>query len=135
MKKARAIIERGNDGFYSIYMDEDSLTYGVNGQGNTVEEAREDFLIAYNEIKEYYAEIDKEFEEVEFVFETDVASFLQYYSKILSLAGLERLTGISQGQLSHYLNGVKKPRPITTKKIEDNLHKFAEDLRQVKFVY
>lgn len=135
MKKVRAIIERNNEGVYSIYMDDDTLTYGVSGQGETVEEAKEDFLSAYEEMKEYYNDEGKKFEEVEFVYETDVASFLQFYSKILSLAGLERVTGVSQGQLSHYLNGIKKPRPATVLKIENELHKFAKDLSQVKFVY
>lgn len=135
MKNVRAIIERSNEGVFSIYIDNNTLSYGISGQGDTVESAKEDFFAAYEEMKEYYREEKKEFEEVEFNFETDVASFLQYYSKVLSLAGLERVTGISQGQLSHYLNGVKKPRPVTIKKMESELHKFAKDLSQVKFVY
>lgn len=135
MKKVKAIIERSNEGIYSIYIDDDKLSYGVSGQGDTVEQAKDDFFAAYEEMKEYYKDENKKFEEVEFLFETDTASFLQYYSKILSLAGLERITGISQGQLSHYLNGVKKPRPSTVATIEEKLHNFAKELSQVKFVY
>lgn len=134
MKKVKAIIERSSEGIYSIYMDNDTLSYGVSGQGDTVEQARNDFFAAYEEMKEYYKDENKKFEEVEFIFETDTASFLQYYSKILSLAGLERITDISQGQLSHYLNGVKKPRPSTVATIEKKLHNFAKELSQVKFV-
>jgi transcriptional regulator with XRE-family HTH domain len=53
---------------------------------------------------------------------------------MLSLAGLEKITGINQRQLSHYLNGVKKPRQETIQKIEESIHRFANELSQVNFV-
>lgn len=61
-------------------------------------------------------------------------SFLKYYSKVLSLAGLERLTGVDQGQLSHYITGHRKPSQRTKDKIEKALHDFAKELSQVEFV-
>jgi len=51
------------------------------------------------------------FQECEFVFEYDVASFLNYYSHLLTLSGLERITGINQRQLGHYVQGRTRPRP------------------------
>ena len=60
-------------------------------------------------MKDVYKEQGLDFQEItSFKFQYDTASFLQYYSKILSLAGLERLTGVNQGQLSHYLTGRRK---------------------------
>lgn len=135
MKTVKAIIERGSDGHYSIYIDNDTLTYGVNGQGDSVESAKEDFFVSYNEMKDYYKEIGKKFEDVNFAFETDVASFLEYYSKYFSLVGLGNALDINPKQLSNYLNGEKKPRPDTIKKIEEKLHIFAKELSQVKFAY
>lgn len=134
MRKIKAFIERGSDGTYGVYIDlaEKKLTHGIIGEGQTVDEAVSDFRISYREMRELYKDEKKRFEEVEFVFVYDVASFLRYYSNILSLAGLERITGINQGQLSHYLNGVKNPRPETVKKIEDGIHRFANDLSQVR---
>ena len=44
------------------------------------------------------------------------------------------MTGINQRQLSHYLNGVKKSRPETIRKIETGIHRFANELSQVNFV-
>ncbi|MDK2842977.1 MAG: hypothetical protein PWQ17_2483 [Anaerophaga sp.] len=77
----------------------------------------------------------KEFpENLEFTFKYDTASFLAHYSDMLSLAGLEKITGINQRQLSHYLNGVKKPRQETIQKIEESIHRFANELSQVNFV-
>ncbi|NDV65894.1 type II toxin-antitoxin system HicB family antitoxin [Bacteroides sp. 224] len=134
MKKVIVNIERGNDGTYGAYIDENPLSYGLLGDGKTVDEAIEDFYNSYKEMKDYYLDENKEFEEAEFEFKYDVASFLAYYSNKLSLAGLQRITGINQGQLSHYITGRSKPSKKTAEKIEESLHKFAEEIRQVHFV-
>jgi len=86
-------------------------------------------------MKEYYAKVGKEFpKNVEFTFKYDLASFLSYYSKILSLAGLEKLTGVNQGQLSHYVTGRRRPSKKTLDKIERGLHNFADEISQIEFV-
>ena len=90
--KVRVFIERSNDG-YSAYMpDDNNLPFGLTGDGKTAQEAMQDFLLARDEMKEFFIEEGKEFPEVEFDFSYDVASFLAYYSDKLSLAGLERIT-------------------------------------------
>lgn len=54
--KARAIIERGDDGTYGIYLDEDDLDHLIIGDGNTIQEAIEDFHLCKDEMKAYYEE-------------------------------------------------------------------------------
>lgn len=45
MSTVKVLIERGNDGTYGAYMPEtNQLPFGVIGEGNTAEEAKEDFL-------------------------------------------------------------------------------------------
>lgn len=132
--KVTVIIERGTDGNYSAYMDTNNLSFGLIGDGKSVKETMDDFYNSYEEMKSYYHETGKDFPELVFVFKYDVPSFLQYYSGVLSLAGLERLTGINQGQLSHYLTGHRKPSQKTVEKIEKKLHNFADELSQVHFV-
>lgn len=134
MRKVQAIIERAADGNYSVYMDVDDMSYLVTGTGKTAEEAINCFKGGYEDMKRYYAEEGKEFEEVEFDYQYDMASFLSYYSKVLSLAGLSRLTGINQGQLSHYLTGRRAPSRRTKEKVQKSIHAFAEDLGQVNFI-
>ncbi len=67
--KARAIIERGDDGTYGIYLDEDDLDHLIIGDGNTIQEAIEDFHLCKDEMREYYEETGKIFPELEFVFQ------------------------------------------------------------------
>lgn len=135
MKKVRVFIERASDGNYSAYMpDDDNLSYGLIGTGTTIDETKGDFYEAYKGMKKYYDEEGKNFEEATFEFSYDIPSFLSYYSDRLSLAGLQRITGVAQGQLSHYVTGRRKPSPKTVEKIQKSLQKFGEELSHVNFV-
>ena len=133
MRQVKAVIERASDGNFSIYMDADDMSYLVTGTGTTVEEARKVFNDGYEDMKQYYAEEGKEFEEAEFIFQYDIASFLQYYAFAFSLAGLERITGINQKPLGHYISGYRNPSPKTKQKIEESIRKFSEELSAVSF--
>jgi len=133
-RKVNAIIECAKDGTYSIYMNAEGMDYLVTGTGKTVEEAKQMFLGGYEDTKRYYAEEGKSFEEATFEFKYDMASFLSYYSKVLSLAGVSRLTGINQQQLSHYLTGRRKPSTMTKDKVQKAIRNFAHDLGTVQFV-
>ena len=134
MKKVSAIIERASDGTYSIYMDVPKMNYLVTGTGSTAEEAINTFMGGYEDMKRLYAKQGKHFEEVVFSFKYDMASFLSYYSKAFSLAGLSRITGINQGQLSHYVTGRRNPSKTTIARIQDSIHAFASDLSKVMFL-
>ena len=132
--KAKVIIERGNDGLFSYYMDENKFDFGLNGQGNTIEEAKNEFLSVYSELKDMYLEEGKTLPNLKFEYEYDMSSFLNYYSGILSKSGLEKITGVNQKQLWHYSSGKRKPTKSTIKKIQLGLRKFSNELSQVHFV-
>ena len=133
MRQVKAVIERASDGTCSIYSDADDLGYLVTGTGKSVEEAKRYFEGGYEDIKKSYARHNEPFEEVEMCYVYDMASFLAYYSKVLSLAGLSRLTGVNPQQLSHYVTGRRNPSPKTVKKIMDSIHAFGKDLSTVQF--
>jgi len=136
MNKIKAFIERGNDGTYGVYVDlkDNTLNYGIIGDGHTVKDAIEDFEAGYLEMKDIYEKEGKHFVEAEFEFHYDTASFLGFYTNYFSLAGISRLTGIHQGQLSHYVNGTRNPSKRTIKKIDCCIRDFANNLSQVQFV-
>jgi predicted RNase H-like HicB family nuclease len=85
--KVVVIIEKGIDGTFDACMEYyENLSFGLLGQGDTVEEAIEDFYKTRDEMKLHYQETGKYFpEDLEFEFKYDTASFLSYYSKTLSL--------------------------------------------------
>lgn len=133
MSTYQVIIERGVEGTYSAYIADDNCEFGCIGEGNTVDETKADFYRAVEDMKEVYAEEGTPFPEVEFEFSYDMASFLSYYAYAFSLAGLARITGVNQGQLSHYVTGHRKPSKATVEKIEKSLHAFAHEIGQIKF--
>lgn len=136
--KIDVIIETGPDKRFEAVIDPDKdygLTFGLLGEGHSVQECIDDFYASVQDMKELYAEKGKQFPgNLEFTFKYDAASFLALYSDILSLSGLEKITGINQRQLSHYLNRVKKPRQETIHKIETGIQRFANELSNVNFV-
>jgi hypothetical protein len=136
MNRVKAFVERGKDGSYGVYVDleDDTLDYGVIGEGKTVDEAIADFMHCYKDMKFSFKKDGQDFREAKFEFHYDTASFISSYSHILSLAGLSRLTGVNQGLLSHYINGRKKPSKKTAMKIQDAIHEFGKELSQVSFV-
>jgi len=133
--KVQVIIERGADSTFDANMEYISnVPFGLLGQGNTVSEAIADFYNSYGEIKAMYQAEGSECPMLEFEFKYDMPSFLQYYAYAFTLAGLERITGVNQRQLSHYINGVKKPGEKTVRKIENRIHVFANEISSVNFV-
>lgn len=129
-----AIIERGADGKFSIYIEDKNYPYGIIGTGATVKEAMEDFKSGYQEMKEFIESSGQPFEEADFVFKYDVPSFLQEYAFAFSLAGLERITGINQKQLGHYISGYRKPSEKTIRRIESGIRSFCSQLSSVRFI-
>ena len=134
MRKVNAVIERANDGTYSIYSDAEDIDYLVTGTGKTAEEAKKCFEDGYEDIKQYYTKKGLPFTEIEWEYKFDMASFLNYYSKIMTYAGLSRLTGINQQQLSQYANGYRRPSAKTKEKVQNAIYSLASDFSSVRFV-
>jgi predicted RNase H-like HicB family nuclease len=132
MKKIKAIISRSSDGFYSIHCVDEMFS----GGGDTPQEAKNDMLeqmkfykeTAQNEGLEYPSYLDDKFD-IEYEF--DVQSLLEYYSGILSLSGLEKITGIHQKQLWAYLNNKSKPRRRQIERIQKGLHDLGRELTAI----
>ena len=123
------IIKREENG---MFLAEPQHTYnvGLHGYGKTAESALSDLREVCDEAREFCDELPAD---LEFNVFYEVPSFLLEYAGLFSLAGLEKITGIHQKQLSHYLHGNKTPRPATTKKIELALNSFRTRFNQVQF--
>lgn len=131
MKKITVFIETDESGTYNAYTLDD-LPFGLMGEGDTVEKTMEDFIASIEEIKTIYKEENKVFPSFELEFKYDTQSFLKQYSRVFSMPALERLTGINQKQLHHYLTGHRKPRETQRKKIESAIHQLGKDLMAVR---
>ncbi|MBR1787640.1 MAG: hypothetical protein IJ762_04240 [Bacteroidaceae bacterium] len=107
---------------------------GIYAAGDTIEDVQADTYRAIEGIKrnlpeERWPEQIKGDFEIEWKF--DVPSFLEYYGSIMSLSGMEKLTGINQKQLSNYLNHRAVPRRRQADRILTGMHKFAHELLSI----
>ena len=130
MEKIIMIIEKSKD-FFDAYSDNCD---GIYAAGDSIEAVKADAMEAISLIKKNIPEdrwpkqIKGEFE-IEWKF--DVPSFLEYYGEYLSLAGLERMTGIHQKQLSNYLHRRSVPRQKQADRIINGLHRFAREILSI----
>lgn len=70
----------------------------------------------------------------EYVIEYDFAdteALLHAFLPYVPLAAISRVSGINQGLLSHYANGLKKPRLAQRKRIVESLHKIGRSLEAI----
>ena len=64
----------------------------------------------------------------ELEYHLDASALLQMCSPYASIAAISRASGINQHQLSHYANGIKKPRPEQRRRIIEGIHKIGRKL-------
>ena len=124
------IIEKSKD-FFDAYSENCD---GIYAAGESVDAVKADTLEAIRLIKknlpeERWPKQIKGDYEIEWKF--DVPSFLEYYSNFISLAGMERMTGINQKQLSNYLNHRSVPRAKQADRILSGIHCFARELLSI----
>lgn len=60
-------------------------------------------------------------------------ALLRSVEKLTTIAAISRVTGINEQQLSHYANGVKKPRLLQRKKIEEGLKEIGNEILAVVY--
>jgi hypothetical protein len=110
MQSIEAIIERAKDGTFSVYCISEMFSYKKTA------------------IEDNFSYPDFLNEDFEIVYKFDTESLLEYYSGILSLSGLEKITGIHQKQLWSYLHRKSKPRKAQVEKIEKGLKALGSEL-------
>lgn len=104
---------------------------GIFASGDTIEQVKADTYEAIRLIKENLPEerwpeqIKGEFE-IEWHYDTQ--SLLLHYGTLMSLSGLERITGIHQKQLWAYMHGRSKPRRQQAERIEQGVRRFGREL-------
>lgn len=132
--KTTAMIEIGKDLTYDIYTVDDTLGFMLLGQGNSITEAKIDFLKSKKDMEAIYAKEGRyfDFENLDFEYKYDTGSFLRYSP--FTLTWLAHATGINKKQLSHYTTGLRHPSRHTLEKIQTAILGFAKDYQQVALV-
>ena len=98
------VIERNKTGLFSAYMEDDLPDFALNGQGFTVEEAKNELICAYNEIKELLIEEGKTIPELEFEYRYDIPSLFSEFNMI-NISRFAKSIGINPGLMRRYACG------------------------------
>ncbi len=130
MEELRIAVEKTSD-YYDAYSINGE---GIYGAGGSLTEVKENVKEAIRLIKEnlpesQWPEILKG--EYTIVYQMDVKSFLEHYRDLVSLSGLEMITGINQKQLSNYLHSRSIPRKAQRERINQGINKFAHELLEL----
>jgi len=135
MKLIKAIIEKGTDGYYSIYIPE---IPGLYGAGKTEDEAKDNLgeaiEMALEHIEEtgddtYYS-ILSEAHEIEYAY--DLSGFFKTFNYFDVTALAERI-GVNSSLMRSYKTGNKKASVMQKIKILNGIHSVANELHAVKF--
>jgi predicted RNase H-like HicB family nuclease len=133
--KTIALIEKGKDGTFGIFTPE--LKSTIIGEGNTVSEAKADFVNSVKEITQYYQEIGKqdsnELKDVEFEYKYDVASLFNYYN-FINVSQFAKVAGINASLMRQYKTGNQYISENQVLKIEEALHKIANEFAAIKLI-
>lgn len=122
-------IEKQSDSTYIAYNVTGDKVQLI-GTGETVKEAKEDFLNSVNEARDFYSgrgeAVPSELgDDVEFSF--DISSLFEYYS-MFNVSALGRYLGINPSLMRQYKKGDTPISDAQLDKIEAGLHRLAHEL-------
>jgi len=130
--KTRALIEMGENGTFSVFTPD--LKNTIWGEGDTVLEAKKDFLNSYEEVLLSYRDksekIPNELKNLEIVYRYDIASLFNYCN-FLNVSKLAKTIGVNPSLLRQYKTGNTYISEKQAKKIEMGLHQIGEQLLSV----
>lgn len=133
MKRITAIIERGDDGGFTIYAENVS---GLIGTGMTEEEARQDFIEVRAEQAEFYAEkhgIKPEWANSEIDFRYSLAAFFIAFPYI-NATQFAKSIGLNPSLMRKYKMGLASASGKQKQIIQENLNILTDKLQRVQFV-
>lgn len=120
METINATIERTADGTYSVIGKEKIAGCYFAGYGDSVHEAKEDFLIGIRESLETAAEMGKTVgvteDEIEVVYRYDIPSFFNDFDW-LNVSAFAKFAGINESKMRAYKTGSATASESTLKKI------------------
>lgn len=128
-------IEKQSDGTYIAYNTTGDMVQLI-GTGDTVAEAKSDFMNSIEEIIESYKEdaqpVPVELtEEPEFYF--DVSSLFEYYS-VINVSAFAKMVGINDSLLRQYKRGGTYISDAQLGKIEAGIHQLGREFSSLRLV-
>ena len=131
--KTTAIVEMWDDKTISVYVP-DFDGFSLNGQGNTVEEAKQALMQAVDDYKSMLSETGKEIpaalSDIEFEYKYDIASFFECF-KFISVSTFAKYAGINPSLMRQYKQRIAFASEAQKMKIEEAIHRAGSEMLAV----
>ncbi|MBO4605730.1 MAG: pilus assembly protein HicB [Bacteroidales bacterium] len=130
--KITGIIEKGKE-MYAVRSDDMIGRCCLGGFGDSVDEAREDFLVSIEEAIEDATKEGfnpPEMKDISVLFTYDLPSFFNYFDYI-NISKFASYVGINESKMRQYKSGLAFPCEKTTKKILSAIKQIGNELLTV----
>lgn len=128
--RIKAIVEKSEDGLYSVYSEDHfGLSY-LGGFGDNVSKAKKDFMLSVSEAlseqedQEVYV---PSIEDIVVEFHYDLPSFFNCFD-IINVSKFAKYAGINESKMRAYKNGLSFPGEKTTEKIAKAISQLGKEL-------
>lgn len=132
--KTTAIVEMWDDKTISVYIP-DFEGFSLNGQGTTVEEAKQALMQAVDDYKVMLSETGKEIpaalSDIEFEYKYDIASFFECF-KFISVSTFAKYAGINPSLMRQYKQRIAFASETQKMKIEEAIHRAGSEMLAVR---
>ncbi len=130
MYKIIAIIEKGSDGMFSVRSEQHFGNNYFGGFGETVAEAKDDFLASVRESSDEVESNGELVPDYQIAFRYDLPSFFGDFD-FINASRFAKYAGINESKMRQYKSGVAYPGEKTTKKIVNAIHRIGAELSSV----
>lgn len=123
-------IEKQKDGSFIAYSENVPGLVAI-GTGDTVKEAKEDFLNSLEEVSEFMTEEEKAEKISVPVFHFDISSLFEYY-KVINVSAFAKFVGINASLLRQYKQGNTYVSDKQIARIEEGIHRLGQELCELR---
>lgn len=128
--EVKGVIEKGKDGLFSVRSEAKIGRSFLGGFGESVEEAKDDFVESLKEALEEAREDGLEcleLEEIKVAYSYDLPSFFNYFD-FINVSKFSALVGVNESKMRQYKSGLAYPGEKTTRKILSAVHRIGSEL-------
>ena len=132
--KVKALIEKTDNGYYSITSDEQIGNYCLGGYGNSLAEAKTDFMSVVKEAQDAYVlahgDLPDKYKDISVSYQYDLQSFFDYFDWI-NITKFAQVAGVNESKLRLYKVGKAFAGERTRAKLQEAVKRMGAELASV----
>lgn len=130
MAKIKIGIDRSENNYSAVGIYQ---CYTFVATHKTFEGVKKALLDSVRQTHEWELEAGKEsdLDQLEPIYDLTISALLGSLTNVITRTSLSKATGINPKQLSHYAQGIRRPRPAQAERIRDGIRRIGLQLSQV----